>query len=196
MHTSVSFNISKLKGGDKSEYEKIYHEFYDVLFALGKQYLMNAGEAEEVIQDAFLKLWEIRAELKENSHIRNFLYTLVRNNCLNQLRNKQNAEKLIRNYNYQELKYNYEALARLSDDYFQFKELKEKIEDAIAALPEDLKLVFKMNRFQDLRYKDIAQQLNISEKTVEARMSKALKILRNDLKDYLPIIYLISRLLS
>lgn len=196
MHTSVSFNISKLKGGDKSEYEKIYHEFYDVLFALGKQYLMNAGEAEEVIQDAFLKLWEIRTELKENSHIRNFLYTLVRNNCLNQLRNKQNAEKLIRNYNYQELKYNYEALARLSDDYFQFKELKEKIEDAIAALPEDLKLVFKMNRFQDLRYKDIAQQLNISEKTVEARMSKALKILRNDLKDYLPIIYLISRLLS
>jgi RNA polymerase sigma-70 factor (ECF subfamily) len=196
MKESSSFNISKLKAGDKSEYERIYFEFYDVLFSLGKQYLMNAEEAEEIVQEAFLKLWEIRVVLHEKSNIKNFLYTLVKNNCLNYIRNKQNAEKLMRNYHYQELQYRYEALDKLGDNFLQYQELKGKIDTAIDALPENLKIVFEMNRFQDLRYKDIAHQLKISEKTVEARMSKALKILRNDLKDYLPVIYLVTGLFS
>ena len=196
MDVSAKYDIVRLKTGDRSEYEKIYHEFFDVLYSLSKQYLMNTDDAEEIVQDAFLKLWEIRSGLNDQSNIKNFLYTLVKNNCLNQLRNKQNAARLIKNYHYQELQYNYEALTKTSENYIQFQELKEKIDLAISELPDDLQVVFEMNRFQDMRYKDIALKLDLSEKTVEARMSKALKFLRTELKDYLPVIYLVSKLLN
>jgi len=196
MNASLKHDIAKLKTGDKSEYEKIFHEFYGVLFSLGKQYLMDGNEAEEIVQNAFLKLWEMRSEISDQSNIRNFLYTLVKNNCLNQLRNKQNEARLIKNYHYFEWQYNYEALAKTSDSYVQFKELKEKVDLAICNLPDDLRVVFEMNRFQDMRYKDIAMKLDISEKTVEARMSKALRILRAELKDYLPMILFFSNLLN
>lgn len=196
MDVSAKYDIVRLKTGDRSEYEKIYHEFFDLLYSLSKQYLMNTDDAEEIVQDAFLKLWEIRSGLNDQSNIKNFLYTLVKNNCLNQLRNKQNAARLIKNYHYQELQYNYEALTKTSENYIQFQELKEKIDLAISELPDDLQVVFEMNRFQDMRYKDIALKLDLSEKAVEARMSKALKILRTELKDYLPVIYLVSKLLN
>lgn len=196
MDASIKYDIVRLKAGDRFEYKRIYLEFYDVLYSLGKQYLLDANDAEEIVQDAFMKLWEIRSELSDQSNIKNFLYTLVKNNCLNQLRNKQNAARLIKNYHYLELQYNYEALEKMGDSFFQFQELREKIDIAINALPDDLRVVFEMNRFQEMRYKDIAQKLNVSEKTIEARMTKALKILRNDLKDYLPVIYLVTKLLS
>jgi len=120
----------------------------------------------------------------------------VKNNCLNQIRNKQNAARLISNYQYFELKYNYEALEKVGENFLDFQELKDKIDQAILELPDDLRIVFEMNRFRDMRYKDIASELDLSEKAVEARMTKALKILRSELKDYLPIIYLVSKILS
>ncbi len=196
MDASFKYDIAKLKAGDKLEYEKIFHEFYDVLYSLGKQYLMDVSAAEEIVQDAFMKLWEMRSEISDQSNIKNFLYTLVKNNCLNQLRNKQNAARLIKDYHYLELQYNYEALEKIGENYIEFQELKEKIDLAIHELPEDLRIVFEMNRFRDMRYKDIAMTLDLSEKTVEARMTKALKILRGKLKDYLPLIYLVSKILS
>jgi RNA polymerase sigma-70 factor (ECF subfamily) len=103
---------------------------------------------------------------------------------------------LIKDYHYLELQYNYEALEKIGENYIEFQELKEKIDLAIHELPEDLRIVFEMNRFRDMRYKDIAMTLDLSEKTVEARMTKALKILRGKLKDYLPLIYLVSKILS
>ncbi len=196
MDASFKYDIAKLKAGDRREYEKIFFEFYDVLFSLGKQYLGDKNDAEEIVQDAFLKLWEIRPKINNHSNIKNFLYTLVKNNCLNQLRNKQNAARSIQNYHYLEMQYNYEALAEISEGYIEFRELKDKIEQSINELPDDLQIVFKMNRFQNMRYKDIATSLNLSEKTIEARMSKALKKLRKELSDYLPVIYIISGLLS
>lgn len=196
MGASFQYNIAKLKAGDRGEYEKIFHEFYPVLFSLAKQYLLNETDAEEIVQDAYMKLWEVRLTMNEQSNIKNFLYTLVKNNCLNQIRNKQNAARLISNYQYSELKYNYEALEKVGETYLDFQELKDKIDLAISELPDDLRIVFEMNRFKDMRYKDIASELDLSEKAVEARMSKALKILRSELKDYLPVIYLVTKILS
>lgn len=196
MGASIQYNIAKLKAGDRGEYEKIFYEFYDVLFSLAKQYLLNEADAEEIVQESYMKLWEVRLTMNEQSNIKNFLYTLVKNNCLNQIRNKQNAARLISNYQYFELKYNYEALEKVGENFLDFQELKDKIDQAILELPDDLRIVFEMNRFRDMRYKDIASELDLSEKAVEARMSKALKILRSELKDYLPIIYLVSKILS
>ena len=96
---------------------------------------------------------------------------------------------------YLEMQFNYEALEKLGN-YIQFEELRNKIDEAISKLPSEIIETFRLSRFEEFSYKEIADQQGISIKTVEARISKALRILRVELKDYLPIIYLISRIIS
>ena len=103
--------------------------------------------------------------------------------------------KHLENIKYLEMQFNYESLERLGN-YVQFEDLKNKIEEAITHLPEEVIETFKLSRFEELSYKEISATQKISIKTVEARISKAIKILRAELKDYLPVIYLITRLLS
>lgn len=190
-----TFDISALKKGEKKAYEEIYSEYFGVLYHLCIQYLHHEKIAEEIVQDTFLKLWEIRDTLNEQINIRSFLYTITKNNCLNYLRNQKVSMKHMENIKYLEMQFNYEALERLGN-YVQFEDLKNKIDEAIKHLPEEVIETFKLSRFEELSYKEISVTQKISIKTVEARISKALKILRAELKDYLPVIYLITRILS
>lgn len=190
------YNIDLLKNGDKTEFEEIYLEFFDVLFAISFQYTSDKSVAEGIVQDTFLKLWEVRESLLPQTNIKNFLYTLAKNMCLNHLRDQKAIWKHLDQVKYHEYEYAIESLNRIGEDYFEFKELSEKVEQAIEKLPDDLKIVFKMSRFEDLKYREIAEKLQISEKTVEARITKALKILRKELKDYLPVFYMITNLFS
>ena len=84
----------------------------------------------------------------------------------------------------------------MGNDIIEFEEFKSKLNSTIEELPDDLKLVFKMNRFDEMKYAEIAEHLKISIKTVEAKISKSLKILRTELKDYLPLIFLLTNLFS
>ncbi|MFY9152828.1 MAG: RNA polymerase sigma-70 factor [Prolixibacteraceae bacterium] len=186
-------DISSLRKGEKKAFEAVYNEFFGILFHLGLQYLHDEKAAEEIVQDTFMKLWEIRGTLNDQVNIRNFLYTITKNNCLNHLRNQKITMKHIENLKYLEMQFNYEALEKLGN-YLHFEELRNKIDLAISKLPDEVIETFKLSRFEELSYKQIAEKQGISIKTVEARISKALKILRIELKDFLPLIYLISRL--
>jgi len=188
-------NIAALRKGEKYAFEEIYNDFFGVLYHLCNQYLHDERVAEEMVQDTFMKLWEIRQTLNDQVNIRNFLYTITKNNCLNYLRNQKISLKYQDNVKYLEMQFNYEALEKLGN-YLQFEELKTKIDMAISNLPAEVIETFSLSRFEDLSYKEIAEQQGISIKTVEARISKALRILRVELKDYMPVIYLITRILS
>ena len=188
-------NISSLRKGDKKAFEEIYNEFFGVHYHLCLQYLHDEKAAEEIVQDTFLKLWEIKETLNEQINIRSFLYTITKNNCLNYLRNQKISMKHIENIKYMEMQFNFEALEKLGN-YIQFEELRDKIEEAIGALPEELGETFRLSRFEELSYKEIAEKQSISIKTVEARISKALRILRVEMKDFLPLICLISNILN
>ena len=188
-------NIAALRKGEKYAFEEIYNDFFGVLYHLCNQYLHDERVAEEMVQDTFMKLWEIRQTLNDQVNIRNFLYTITKNNCLNYLRNQKISLKYQDNVKYLEMQFNYEALEKLGN-YLQFEELKTKIDLAISNLPAEVIETFSLSRFEDLSYKEIAEQQGISIKTVEARISKALRILRVELKDYMPVIYLITRILS
>ena len=196
MNIPVNYNIDLLRKGSQPEFEKVYSEFFDVLYALGVQYTSDGAIAESLVQDVFLKLWEVRESLLPNTNIRNFLFTLTKNSCLNHLRNQKTVWKHMNQVKYNEFEYAIESLNRIGDDYMEFEELQVKVDQAIESLPEELKIVFKMSRFEDLKYREIAQKLGVSEKTVEARMTKALKILRKELKDYLLVFYLITNIFS
>jgi RNA polymerase sigma-70 factor (ECF subfamily) len=191
MKYQVVYNIDLLKEGNKSEFERIYLDFFDVLYALGMQYTSDQSVAESIVQDAFLKLWEIRENLLPETNIRNFLYTLTKNLCLNYLRNQKVAWRNLNRVKFCESVYAMESLDRIGNNFMEFEELSRKLELVIENLPEEIKIVFKMSRFEELKYREISEKLGISEKTVEARITKALKILRTELKDFLPVFYLI-----
>ena len=184
-------DIERLRRGDKGEFEKIFYEFFELLYAIGFQYTKNQQVAEEMAQDAFLGLWEARQTLNPDSNIRNWLYTVTKNKCLNHLRNEQIAARHLNAVRAYEAEFAEKSLNSMGDSWTEFKELQARIGEAIAQLPPDLRAVFEMNRFEGMTYNDIAMKLSLSEKAVEARMSKALRILRKELKDYFPLFLLI-----
>jgi RNA polymerase sigma-70 factor, ECF subfamily len=189
-------DIELLRKGDKEEFAKIYYEFFDLLFALGYQYTKNHQVAEEMAQETFIGLWETRATLGTESNIRNWLYTVTKNKCLNHLRNELNATRHLNTIRAQELKFAEESMNSLGSNFAELVELQSRIGSAIAHLPADLQTVFDMNRYGGLTYGEIARELNLSEKAIEARMSKALKILKAALKDYFPILLIIHGAIS
>ncbi len=188
--------VNQLLIDGKNNFKNIFHEYFQPLCHLSKHYLEDEDEAKEVVQDAFVKLWEIRENLNKDSNIRNFLFTLVKNNCLNILKRKQMLLKHHEKIKWIEMHYQYMSLAKMGSDYLEFNELKEKIDLAIKNLPEHCRIVFEMSRFEELKNREIAEKLNITIKTVEAHLTKALKILRNDLKEYLPVILAITKILN
>ncbi len=186
----------QLSKNGKNCFRNIFQAYYQPLYHLSISYLKDEEEAKGVVQEAFIKLWEIRHELHSDSNLRNFLFTLVKNNCLNILKRRQIILKHHEKIKWMEMHYQYESLSRIGENYLEFNELKEKIDLAIKNLPEHCRIVFEMSRFEDLKNREIAEKLGISQKTVEAHLTKALKILRNDLRDYLPVIIAITKIFS
>jgi RNA polymerase sigma-70 factor, ECF subfamily len=181
---------------DKDEFKDVFRMYFQPLCHLSKHYLEDEDEARGVVQEAFVKLWEIRSNLHLDSNLGNFLFTLVKNSCLNILKRRQIILKHHEIIRAKELHYQYESLKRIGDDYLEFNELKEKIDQAIKNLPEHCRIVFEMSRNEVLKNREIAKKLGVTQKTVEAHLTKALKILRKDLKDYLPVIAVITEILK
>lgn len=163
-----------------------FKTYYQPLCNYAYSFIRNRDEAEEIVQSAFLSVWEKRDSLDIKTSLKAYLYTMVRNTSLNVIKHEKIKQRYVG-----------EALAfeeRSHDSVAQkvlSSELEERIQHAMESLPEQCRLVFKLSRFEELKYSEIANQLNISIKTVENQMGKALKIMREQLKDYLPMLILI-----
>ncbi len=164
---------------NKKAYEVFFKENYSALCRFAYTFLNDADDAEEVVQSTFVKLWKDKEKVNITSSLKSYLYSSVRNSCLNQKKHieiresyKQDNKRLLDEGN------NLEAEIEAS-------ELKAKINTAIDKLPLQRKRVFVLSRFEGLQYKEIAQKLNISPKTVENHMGLTIKFLKEELKDYL-----------
>jgi len=186
----------QLFNDEKQDFKEVFRMYFQPLCHLSRHYLEDEFEAKGVVQDAFVKLWEVRSKLSADSNLGNFLFTLVKNNCLNILKRRQIILKHHEKIRAKELHYQYESLERIGDDFLEFNELKEKIELAVKNLPEHCRIVFEMSRNEELKNREIAEKLGVTQKTVEAHLTKALKILRKELKDYLPMIVVINEILN
>lgn len=175
--------ISQVVKGDLNAFEMVFREYYKPLVRYGNTFLRDTAETEDVVQQVFVSFWEKRGEMNIHSSIRAMLYASVRNACLNKLKHfkiRQQHEVEILNANKDVH----------SEDLTQFNELNKQLHQAIEKMPEQCGRIFKMSRFEQLRYQEIADQLGISVKTVENQMGKALKIAREHLSDYLPLLIL------
>lgn len=171
--------LKAIKKGNIQEYELLFREFYQPLLAYAISIVKSDANAEEIVQDIFFALWKNKKTIEINSSISGYLYKSVYNNCLQLLKKEK------RRLNYQQDKRNWNLYESLNPgEILQYKDLYKRINKVIEELPENCKTIFKLNRFQGLKYSEIAQEMKISIKTVEANMTKALKHLKRHIDEY------------
>ncbi len=179
MECSDNDVIRKISKGDIQLFEVLFKKYYKMLCEFGMKYLKDIDDVEEVVQDVFYQIWKNRHQLKINTSIKSYLFTAVKNNCLQKIR----VQKLdIKYEKYYKTHYVNESISPA--DEMNAKELNAVINKALNTLPEKSRIIFKMSRYDGLKYHEIAKKLSISIKTVEANMGKALKHFRSYLKDY------------
>ncbi|MEQ8927098.1 MAG: RNA polymerase sigma-70 factor [Fulvivirga sp.] len=177
----MSENISwrNIQEGDQFAFKTLFQSTYKKLVLTSIYYVENTEEAEDIVQNVFLNLWNKRNKLTIEGELIAYLTTAVRNQSLNVLEKRKTKKK------YQEyLSFNsIDTNQYLSDPFFL-----EKLQNAIERLPEKCRLVFIKNRLEGMKNKEIAEELSISIKTVENQIGKALHLMRDALRDYLPLI--------
>lgn len=174
--------LKQLQQGDEKAFSLLFRKYYKDLVMFAGSYLFEQqGVSEDIVQTVFVKVWENRKKLNYKTSFRSFLLTSVKNSCLDELRHKKVKEKHQQNYDMLDT-----VFSNSTDQYVLYSELKQHLDNALSQIPEKQRDVFEMNRFEGLKYKEIANILNISERTVEDRMAKTTKSLLHYLKDYLP----------
>jgi|SRR6056297_568415 len=179
MKISENKQIKQIKQGNIQTFEAVFRSYYEDLCLFAISYVKDKDLAEEIVQDVFYTIWEKRKELKITSSLRSYLFTSVKNKSLNYIRKEDSKQKYT---TYIKNTKNDKVLTPY--DEINTKELSQIIDLTIQRLPERTREIFKMNRFHGLAYKEIAEKLSISIKTVEANMGKALKIFRKALTEY------------
>ena len=164
---------------DERSFEALFREYFTPLMAFARKILVDEDEAREVVHKVFINLWEKRQEIDLATSLKSYLFTSVHNRSLNVIRDRK--------------KFTSEEVPEMAGEWdvssqIESMELEEKIRSVIESLPEKCREVFELNRFEGLKYSEIADRLNISIKTVENQMSKALKILREKLMQYMTIV--------
>ncbi len=167
--------------GDERIFEEVFRSYYPVLCRYAKSILIEQEPAEEAVQQTFVAIWEKRDRITFHVSLKAYLYRAVHNRCLNQIE----KQKIRHEYSIGQQQ-EPELTAMAADGPHRQKELQELIRQAIDRLPEQCARIFRLSRFEEMKYAEIAAQLNISVKTVENQMGKALRIMREELKEYLP----------
>jgi RNA polymerase sigma-70 factor (ECF subfamily) len=168
--------FGKIRNNDEAAFKLIFNSYYSSLCHYALQFINDREHSEEVVQELFVKIWEKRETLNVEISLRHYLFRSVRNQCLNLLQHEK-----IRKLHAEKLK---DAL--LSEDapgdYFISQEMILKIEESVNSLPEKRREIFRLSREEGLKYREIAEKLHISIKTVEIQMGLALKSLREKLR--------------
>ena len=175
------FLLSAVQHGDLKAFDTLFRRYYPMLCAYGHRFV-ELEDAEEIVEDSLLWIWENRETLVIESSLNSYLFKMVYRRALNKLAHIDATQRADTRF-YEEMQ------EMLQDtDYYQVEELTRRIEEAIAALPESYREAFVMHRFRDMSYKEIAETLGVSPKTIDYRIQQALKQLRSDLKDYRPLL--------
>ena len=174
--------LAGLKNSDKQVFEQLFRSCYAPLCNYAAGIVSDEDEAEDIVQQTMITFWEKRETIEITTSVKSYLYRAVHNQALNKLRH----DKVRRIYANDMQGFGEQESEPASHNIVQ-KELQVKIADAIQLLPDQCRTVFKLSRFENLKYQEIANRLGISVKTVENHMGKALRLMRVNLKEYLPI---------
>lgn len=179
------FIINGLTARNKIIFDFVFHYYYSGLCAYTEKITNDEKVAEDIVQDLFVALWMKAGALNIASSVKNYLFTSVRNRAFDYLRSESRKSKKTGNP-YQSV----EPAENLSMYWFAESELETVVETSLQKLQPRCREVFELSRFEGMKNHEIAEKLGISKRTVELQVSNALKQLRTDLKDFLPIFLL------
>lgn len=175
--------IQALQQDDSAAFEQVFFTFYKRLHAYACLVLKDSGLAEEVVQEVFCRFWERRRNITIKESLQAYLYAMVYHECLKEKRRRPLEPVVDR------------PGASSASDKVECTALREELARSMAALPEKCRLVFYLNRVENMKYREVASYLGLSEKTVENQMGKALRLLRKHLAEFLTmLIYLLCRI--
>lgn len=178
--------IDRLLNGDQTAFELIFRFYYPGLVVFARHIVQDSEEAEEIVQDFFVQLWIARRSLKKSASLKSYFFVSVKNRAFNFLKKQQIREK-----SFNEMKRLVESDILFQPDLFIVSDLQEQITKAFGKLPDRAREIFSLSRLSGFSNDEIAGQLNLSKRTVETQISNALKILRDELKEYKFLIILL-----
>lgn len=176
------------------DFDRIYIIYFPKLVRFARTYLLDREDAENIVQDIFLQLWESADRSLLQSSLNAYLFTIVKNRCIDALRKydqMQNKHCELSDLERKEFNFKLYSLQRFDDNHLTLPEIEQIIQQAIDSLPLRCREIFLLSRMEGLKHKEIAERLQLSVNTVEGQISIALRKLRVALKDYMPLFILI-----
>lgn len=173
--------IANIRNGDAIAFRTLFKSYYQPLVKYARRYVQDAQTSEDIVCDVFLKIWQEREKFKIKISVKAYLYRMVGNHSLNYLKIKKPDQV-------DDFSLNLSLSGSAADEQANLNEMAKYIQEAIAELPERSRSVFTMHRYDNLKYSEIADILNIAEGTVETHMVRALKFLRKRLAFLLTVL--------
>ncbi|MEG1699939.1 MAG: RNA polymerase sigma-70 factor [Alistipes sp.] len=191
VHPTPSFDreqnrdlINRLRSGDEACFDMLYRRYYKALCTYATRFV-DAGRAEELVQDTMMWMWENRTTLIPEMSLKSLLFTIVKNKSLNSISHNTIKSRVL-----QQLAEHYEVEFDDPDLYLE-NELITRFTEVLRKMPPDFQQTFRMHRLEGMSHKEIAEQLHVSPQTVNYRIGQTVKLLRDELKDYWPLIALL-----
>ena len=163
----------------------MFRLYFDRLFYFAKSYIEDEDEAKEITQNVFFKFWQKRATLNVDSNLNAYLFRMVKNECLDYFKHQKVKANYKDNIQRERASLNQASLQDHPGLLYIETELEEKVNQILDELPPRCKQIFIKSRFEGLKYKEIASEMNISTKTVEHQIAKALRLFRRELQEYM-----------
>lgn len=198
-HLLLFFGILYLSGGDMLtnkreipyDFEEIYVSYFSRMKYFALEYVLSEEDAENIVQDVFTELWERKELLTYNINLVAFLFTSIKNRCIDHLRHRvivRDAVNQIQEEYQVTLKVKLASLELFDQSLLSEQDIEKIVSEVINSLPEKCREIFIKSKIEGKKQKDIASEMNISLKTVENQMNIAYKKLKSELKDYLPLL--------
>ncbi len=180
MDIAVSEHVTYLNKDREEEFEKVFKAHFKSLHAYARTIVRDDIMAEEMVQNVFCRLWEKTEQIEIRESVSGYLYRSVYHESLNYLKHLK-VREAYHNYAVNNMEHSNNTSHNL-----ELHELEYRLENALKELPEKCRTIFQMSRFEELKYQEIADRLQLPVKTIENQMGKALRLLRIKLVDFLP----------
>jgi RNA polymerase sigma-70 factor (ECF subfamily) len=178
MNSDEKILVLKLKHGDQSSFNLLYKKYASTLFHFAMKYLKSKDDAEEIVQHLFYKIWERKADLNEELSFKSYLFQIAVNDIYNKFKKQVNERKY---HEYiKETVGNGEVIA-VADNRFDFQDLLDVVKKAIDKFPPQRKVIFTLNKIDGYSINEIAEQLNLSVRTIENQVFRGVKVLRSQM---------------
>lgn len=173
------FILNELRNGNSRAFDYVFNEYHALLTRFAFSFVKDQDQADNLVQEVLIKLWEKRESLTNIDNLGAYLMTMVRNQSIDLIRKEKASYKIFQNLHPEES-------GNTTEEQISKNEFEEKLLQSLLKLPERCRMAFEMSRFDGISNKDIAQKMEITVKGVEALIGRSLKLLRTELEEFLP----------